>query len=99
MCKRVEDPLEACDKWNLSISVAKSFWGMEKVEYLGHKVSIDGLESNSKDLKSLTDLPFPGSLRSMLSFLGSLNYYSRFIEADQHNEEVDPHRIEAGSRV
>ncbi|OWZ06331.1 LOW QUALITY PROTEIN: reverse transcriptase [Phytophthora megakarya] len=34
----------------------------------------------SKDLKSLTDLRFPGSLRSMQSFLGSLNYYNRFIE-------------------
>ncbi|OWZ06398.1 LOW QUALITY PROTEIN: reverse transcriptase [Phytophthora megakarya] len=80
MCRRVEDLLEACDKWNLSISVAKSFWGMDKVGYLGHRVSIGGLEVNPKDLKSLTDLPFPGSLRSMQSFLGSLNYYSRFIE-------------------
>ncbi|OWY93588.1 reverse transcriptase, partial [Phytophthora megakarya] len=80
MCRRVEDLLEACDKWNLSISVAKSFWGMDKVGYLGHRVSIGGLEASPKDLKSLTDLPFPGSLRSMQSFLGSLNYYSRYIE-------------------
>ncbi|OWY91297.1 reverse transcriptase [Phytophthora megakarya] len=80
MCRRVEDLLEACDKWNLSISVAKSFWGMDKVRYLGHRVSIRGLEASPKDLQSLTDLPFPGSLRSMQSFLGSLNYYSRFIE-------------------
>ncbi|OWY99437.1 reverse transcriptase [Phytophthora megakarya] len=85
MCRRAEDLLEACDKWNLSISVAKSFWGMDKVGYLGHRVSIGGLEASPmeaspKDLKSLTDLPFPGSLRSMQSFLGSLNYYSRIIE-------------------
>ncbi|OWY95484.1 LOW QUALITY PROTEIN: reverse transcriptase, partial [Phytophthora megakarya] len=80
MCRRVEDLLEACDKWNLSIGVAKGFWGMDKVGYLGHRVSIGGLEASPKDLKSLTDLPFPGSLRSMQSFLGSLNYYSRFIE-------------------
>ncbi|OWY92458.1 reverse transcriptase, partial [Phytophthora megakarya] len=80
MCRRVEDLLEACDKWNLSISVAKSFWGIDKVGYLGHRVSIGGLEASPKDLKSLTDLPLPGSLRYMQSFLGSLNYYSRFIE-------------------
>ncbi|OWZ08632.1 LOW QUALITY PROTEIN: reverse transcriptase [Phytophthora megakarya] len=80
MCRRVKDLLESCDKWNLSISVAKSFWGMDKVGYLGHRVSIGGLEANPKDLKSLNDLPFPGSHRSMQSFLGSLNYYSRFIE-------------------
>ncbi|OWY93100.1 reverse transcriptase [Phytophthora megakarya] len=80
MCRRVEDLLEACDKWNLSIIVTKSFWGVDNVGYLGHRVSIGGLEASPKVLKSLTDLPFPGSLRSMQSFQGSLNYYSRFIE-------------------
>ncbi|OWZ13096.1 reverse transcriptase [Phytophthora megakarya] len=53
---------------------------MPKVEYLGHKVSHNGQEANPKDLSALTDLAFPGSLRAMQSFLGSLNYYSRFIE-------------------
>ncbi|OWY92660.1 reverse transcriptase, partial [Phytophthora megakarya] len=80
LCDRVEGLLEACDEWNLSISVVKSFWGMPKVEYLGHKVSHSGLETNPKILSALTDLAFPGSLRAMQSFLGSLNYYSRFIE-------------------
>ncbi|POM61085.1 reverse transcriptase, partial [Phytophthora palmivora] len=80
LCDRVDALLEACDRWNLSISVVKSFWGMNKVEYLGHSVSKDGLEANPKGLEALTDLAFPGSLRSMQSFLGSLNYYSRFIE-------------------
>ncbi|OWZ15075.1 reverse transcriptase [Phytophthora megakarya] len=78
--REAEDLLEACDKWNLSISVAKRFWGMDKVGYLGHRVLIGGLKASPKDLKSLTYLLFPGSLRSMHSFLGSLNYYSRFIE-------------------
>ncbi|OWY92785.1 reverse transcriptase, partial [Phytophthora megakarya] len=72
MCRRVEDLLETCDKWNLSICVAKSFWGIDKVGYLGHRVSIGGLEASPKHRKSLTDLPFPGSLRSMQSFLGNL---------------------------
>ncbi|OWZ08483.1 reverse transcriptase [Phytophthora megakarya] len=80
LCDRVEGLLEACDKWNLSISVVKSFWGMPKVGYLGHKVSHNGLEANPNDLSALTDLAFPGSLRTLQSFLGSLNYYSRFIE-------------------
>ncbi|OWY90790.1 LOW QUALITY PROTEIN: reverse transcriptase [Phytophthora megakarya] len=65
LCDRVEGLLEACDKWNLSISVVKSFWGMSKVEYLGHKFSHNGLEANPKDLSALTDLAFPKSLRAM----------------------------------
>ncbi|KAE9012344.1 hypothetical protein PF005_g25134 [Phytophthora fragariae] len=80
LCSRVEGLLDVCDEWNLSISVVKSFWGKSQVEYLGHKVSSHGLEANPKNLSALTDLPFPGSLRAMQSFLGSLNYYSKFIE-------------------
>ncbi|OWZ08023.1 LOW QUALITY PROTEIN: hypothetical protein PHMEG_00019499 [Phytophthora megakarya] len=80
LCDQVEGLLEACDKWNLSIIVVKSFWGIPKVEYLGHKVSHDGLETNPKDLSALTDLEFPGCLLAMQSFLDSLNFYSRFIE-------------------
>ncbi|GMF27830.1 unnamed protein product [Phytophthora fragariaefolia] len=74
LCEKVENLLEACDRWNLSISVVKSFWGPRKVDYLGHRVSADGLEADPKDLESLANLPFPRTLRSMQSFLGSLNY-------------------------
>ncbi|OWY95838.1 LOW QUALITY PROTEIN: reverse transcriptase, partial [Phytophthora megakarya] len=74
LCDRVERLLEVCDKWNLSISVVKSFWGMSKVEYLGHKASHKGLEANPKDLSALTDLAIPGSLKAMQSFLGTDSY-------------------------
>ncbi|KAE8981063.1 hypothetical protein PR002_g23935 [Phytophthora rubi] len=80
LCDRVKALLEACDKCNISISVAKSFWGLKKVDYLGHRVSNEGLESHPKDLSALTDLPFPRTLRAMQSFLVSLNYYGLFIE-------------------
>ncbi|POM75920.1 Reverse transcriptase [Phytophthora palmivora] len=53
LCQKVEKMLDACDRWNLSISVAKSFWGLRKVTYLGHRVSVDGLEANPKDLDFL----------------------------------------------
>ena len=78
--EKVKRLLEVCHRWNLSISVIKSFWGRLKVDYLGHQVSLQGLEAHPKDLGSIVNIPFPGTLRSMQSFLGSLNYYSRFIE-------------------
>ena len=43
-------------------------------------MSVNGLEAHPKDLQSLVDLPLPTTLKAMLSFLGSLNYYSRFLE-------------------
>ena len=58
----------------------QEFWGRSKVEYLGHQVSLAGLEANPKDLGSLVNIPFPTTFRSVQSFLGSLNYNSCFIE-------------------
>ncbi|KAG2775783.1 hypothetical protein PC129_g4804 [Phytophthora cactorum] len=80
LCDKVGRLLNACDRWNLSTSVVKSSWGCLRVDYLGHRVSADGLESHPKNLELLANLPFPRSLRSIQSFLGSLNYYSRFID-------------------
>ena len=38
------------------------------------------MEAHPKDLQALVDLPLPTTLKAMQSLLGSLNYYSRFIE-------------------
>ncbi|OWZ13909.1 reverse transcriptase [Phytophthora megakarya] len=75
LCDRVEDIIETCDKWKLSISVVKRFGGMPKMEYLGHQ----GI-AHPKGLSVLTDLEVPRSLRAMQSVLGSQHYYSRFIK-------------------
>ena len=59
---KVKRLLEVCDKWNLSISLAKSFWGRRKVDYLGHQISLAGLEAYPKDLESLVNILFPKDL-------------------------------------
>ena len=41
---------------------------------------MDGMEAQHKTLETLVNIPFPSTLRSMQSFLGSLNYNRRFIE-------------------
>ncbi|POM62440.1 reverse transcriptase [Phytophthora palmivora] len=73
LCKKVEKLLDACNRWNLSINVAKRSWGCRKV-------SANGLEASLKELDALANLPFSRTLLAMQSFRGSLNYYSRFIE-------------------
>ena len=50
------------------------------MDYLGRQVSLAGLEAHPNDLGSLVDIPFHRTLRSMQSFLGSLNYYGQLIE-------------------
>ena len=77
---RLRRLLEACEQWGLSISLPKSTFGMKVVDYLGHRVSKRGLEAALKNFEKIRDLPFPRSLKAMQSFLGSINYYCKFVE-------------------
>ncbi len=67
-------------RWNISISALKSSFGKRSVDFLGHVISHLGLHAKPKDMQSFIDLPFPTTLQAMQSFLGCLNFFSRFIE-------------------
>ncbi|OWY93864.1 LOW QUALITY PROTEIN: hypothetical protein PHMEG_00036581 [Phytophthora megakarya] len=51
-----------------------------KVDFLSHEVSPEGIRADLKKMTAITKLPFPKSKKGMQQFLGSLNYYSRFIQ-------------------
>ena len=52
----------------------QKFLGTALSRLFGLQVSEAGLEAHPEDMKVLLNLFFSTSLRSMLSFLGSLNY-------------------------
>ena len=58
----------------------EKFLGTEESGLSGSSGLGERFRSSPKNLESLVNIPFPGTLRAMQSFLGSLNYYSRFIE-------------------
>ncbi|KAJ0390914.1 hypothetical protein P43SY_011218 [Pythium insidiosum] len=80
MCTKLERLMDACEKWGLSISLPKSVFGLSRVDYLGHSVSAEGVRANPKNLEELKQLTFPRTLKGIQSFLGSLNFYHKFIE-------------------
>ena len=72
--------LQRLTYFNISISASKSAFGKFIVEFLGHIISRDGIRAKPRSLHAVLSMPFPETLRAMQSFLGSLNFYSRFIE-------------------
>ncbi|GMF50362.1 unnamed protein product [Phytophthora fragariaefolia] len=50
------------------------------IPYLSHEVGAEGIRATPKIVKEIQDLPFPRTLKGGQSFLGSLNYYHKFIE-------------------
>ncbi|OWZ16239.1 hypothetical protein PHMEG_0009997 [Phytophthora megakarya] len=51
-----------------------------KVDFLSHQVSPEGIRADPKKVTVITELPFPKAKKEMQQFLGSLNYYSHFIQ-------------------
>ncbi|OWZ20264.1 hypothetical protein PHMEG_0005328, partial [Phytophthora megakarya] len=67
------------EECRISVSFTKSIFCQSKVGFLSHEVSPEGIRAYPKKMTPITKLPFPKSKKGMQQFLGSLNYYSRFI--------------------
>ncbi|POM62088.1 hypothetical protein PHPALM_28793 [Phytophthora palmivora] len=72
--------LQRFTECRISVSFTKSIFVQSKANFLSHEVSSEGIRSDPKKIKAVTEVPFPTSKKGMQSFLGALNYYSRFIQ-------------------
>ncbi len=51
----------------------------QKVEFLGHIVSPDGISTDPKKVAQVAEWPIPANKKEVQQFLGLVNYYRRFI--------------------
>ncbi|POM66448.1 Eukaryotic/viral aspartic protease [Phytophthora palmivora] len=72
--------LQRFTECRISVSFTKSIFVQSKVDFLSHEVSSEGIRADPKKIKAVTEIPFPTSKKGIQSFLGALNYYSRFIQ-------------------
>jgi ribonuclease HI len=80
LCKTLDKLLYRLRYWQISVSLPKSSFGKREIVYLSHVVSREGIHATPKLAKTIKEMEFPGSLKGVQSFLGSLNYYHKFIE-------------------
>jgi hypothetical protein len=64
---------------NMKAKQSKCAFEVDKVEYLGHIISGDGVATNLAKASSITSWPIPQSVTQLRSFLGLTGYYRRFI--------------------
>ncbi|OWY93190.1 hypothetical protein PHMEG_00037501, partial [Phytophthora megakarya] len=72
--------LQRFTECRISVSFTKSIFVQSRVDFLSHEVIPDGLRAGAKKKKRVTEFSFPTSKKGVQSFLGALNYYSRFIQ-------------------
>ncbi|XP_055801332.1 uncharacterized protein LOC129870542 [Solanum dulcamara] len=66
-------------RYNLKLNPAKCAFGVPAEKLLGFIVSRKGIELDPSKIKAIQDLPPLKSRKDVMSFLGRLNYISRFI--------------------
>ena len=78
--ERLELVISKIEKAGLKISPKKFSLFQEKVIFLGHVVSKDGISTDPEKISAVKDWSVPLSLHDVRSFLGTCSYYRRFIQ-------------------
>lgn len=55
----------------------------KEVTFLGYRVSSEGIYPQEDKIKAIRELPEPNNAKQLRSFLGSINYYARFLPSLQ----------------
>lgn len=77
---RLESVFQRIEKYNLKLKGSKCEFFQTKVQYLGHVVSSQGVETDSEKIKVLKEWPVPTSVKELRKFLGFAGYYRRYVD-------------------
>ena len=65
---------------NLKLSADKCFFLQERVHFLGHVVSSEGVETDSDKIEKIKNWPKPSNPDELRSFVAFAGYYRRFVK-------------------
>lgn len=71
--------LERLQRHNVQANFKKCVFFESEIEYLGHRVSKKGVSPSRDKVKAITEATPPHDVTSLRSFLGLLNFYSKFL--------------------
>jgi hypothetical protein len=64
----------------LYAKLEKCEFGVTKVDFLGHRITEEGLKMDDHKVKAILDWELPKSVPALRSFLGLASYYRKFIK-------------------
>ena len=77
--RNLETVLKRLQKHGVRLRREKCSFFQDSVEYLGHTINAKGVHTTDTKVKAIVSAPSPRNLAELRSFLGLLNYYSKFL--------------------
>lgn len=77
--KNVCDVLERLKSCNLTVNSEKCEFNLKVIEFLGYKISEQGIQPCERNKEAILNAPSPSDLNHLRSLLGMISYYRNFI--------------------
>ena len=77
--KKIEKVLVIVNKVGAMVNKSKCLFFANEIEYIGFLIDKNGICVNPRKIVPLTNMPQPTNVKQLQSFLGAVNYYSKFI--------------------
>ena len=77
--QRLEEVLKRLKSHGLRVKRNKCVFCQSSVEYLGHLIDAEGLHALPSKVAAILQAPEPQNIQQLRSFLGLINYYSKFV--------------------
>lgn len=88
--RHLEAVFERLQKVGLTINLAKCSFSQDKIEFLGHEVSAQGLKPLPSKVQAIIDYPRPRTIAELRRFLGMVNFYrSHMPHAAKYQAELN----------
>ncbi|XP_028134201.2 uncharacterized protein K02A2.6-like [Diabrotica virgifera virgifera] len=75
----LREVLSKLEKAGLTVCKEKCVFFKEEVEYLGYKISKEGLKKTDSKIAAIINAPKPENITEVRAFTGLVNYYHKFI--------------------
>ena len=77
--ERLQKVLEKCREINLKLNKSKCQIGRKEVNYVGHKLTRDGLKATDERVRAIQNMKSPTDIKELETVLGMIAYVARFI--------------------
>ena len=77
--QNLDTVLTRLESAGMKVKRTKCAFLLPTVEYLGHKISAQGLQPTEEKIRAINKAPAPTNTSQLKSFLGLINYYCKFL--------------------